>query len=196
MAKKVYAPVETLGESLSKEIKKIYVPMNSGLETLSKNIVKGYASVDGVSKQVFGGGSTGGTVHTSTGIEKILWFKVALHASPVTWLEYYKRANGLLYYFIVKDSSGYYKIITFTSYPNRNAMNLDMVYEGGETIHIGISTYTTIDGVIWIYDIRGFDEVIDMEYPNDFTPNCLLDNPAFSQMTALEILTYVIENMI
>lgn len=171
--------------------------MNSGIETLSKNIVKGYASVDGVSKQVFGGGSTGGTVHTSTGIEKILRFKRQEHLSPTYWVDVYKRANGLLYYFLAKETNGYNCMFIFTSYPDRNAMNLDMVPEnGGDPVHIGISNYITIDGVIWPYDIRSFSQNYTLSYPDDFTPNCMLENPAFSQMTALEILTYVIENMI
>ena len=184
MAKKAYVGVNGVARNVSK----IYVGVNG----VARKVVKGYVGVNGVAQQFWGEGSSGGTVHSSTGIEKLLWVKNYL--TPVTWFELYKRANGLLYYFIAKASNDFNYMFTFTT--NRDAMNLDMVYENGETYHIGLSNYIRVDDVIWFYDVRSFNQNVTMVYPNDFTPNCLLDNPAFAQMTDVQILTYVIENMI
>ena len=55
MAKKLYVPVKTGQQTLSKEAKKIYVPVKSGNAYLSKIAKKAYCSVNGVSKLFWGG---------------------------------------------------------------------------------------------------------------------------------------------
>lgn len=188
MAKKFYAPVN----GLSKEVKEFYVSVNG----LSKKVVKAYCSVNGLSKQFWGDGSSAGFwFYYSTIIEKIMrWNTIEGVPSPLN-NDVYKRANGLIFYCIARGSSGYNHIIFFTT--DQNAINcIDMVREDGVTVRVQLGTYTTIYGDTWYYAVRDYNQNIQMVFPTDFEPNCMITNSAFDSMTNTEIWTWIMNNRI
>lgn len=64
MARAMYAPVESGGQSISKAVTDIYAPVEENGQYVSKRVIKGYCPVNGVSKLFYEYAKFGVTVKT------------------------------------------------------------------------------------------------------------------------------------
>ena len=183
MAKKLYVPVKTGQQTLSKEAKKIYAPVKSGNAYLSKIAKKAYCSVNGVSKLFWGGEPT---------VIKPFWFYYATKADSVNefmWdkvypaytRKFYKTSNGICFFaFFIGTTSGgdqYYMPILVST--DRNAVRYKPS-DGGEYVGpMGSFDYEYYnDGYsytqTWYWNgIYPVDIGTLNPYPTGYSPNCL-----------------------
>ena len=184
MAQKLYSSIG----GLSNEVTKMY----GSISGLSDNIIKGYCSVNGLSKLFFNGNGKPDKsfwfYYTTINGKIIEYRAIGGFLPPLTNNVVTKTNTGIAFYCTTRDINGSC-IITFSTDSNAVAYV--------DTIQ-GYSTNPTTGNVIindetWYY---AYEDLRPNATAMDVSPECTIDEPTFSSMTPVQIITWIINNRI
>ena len=182
MAKKIYGSVGGFSDNVAK----IYSSVNG----LSKNIVKGYCSVGGLSKLFFGGAKKNGywCFYTYNNGQIIEYRSIGAYLPPLTSNIVTKTNTGIAFYCTTRDSTGSCVITLSTDSNAVPYVDTIQGYSFNPT-----TGNITINDEVWYYAYR------DLR-PNttamDVSPLCEIREASFSNMTPVEIITWIVKNKI